>query len=66
MVVKHSRSVTSKTGANDKKNVYKTTKKHSDRNAAKFEFPELDITIKKLSTFVRLLKSEEVEVVQKV
>lgn len=65
MVVNHSRS-TSKTAANDKKNIYKTSKKYSDRNAENLEFPELDITIKKLSTFVHLLQSDEVEVVQKV
>lgn len=66
MVVKKQRSVISKAGTNDTKNIYKSLRKYSNRNQANFDFPEFEIKIAKMSTVVLLLESDEVDVVQRV
>lgn len=66
MVVKHSRSLSSKVVSNDAKNIYKSPLKHSDRNSCLTDFPELNIKFTKISSVILLLQSEKTEVVQEV
>lgn len=50
----------------DNKNIYRTNRRHTDRNAKPLEFPEFDVKIMKISTVMLLLKVEEDDVVERV
>lgn len=50
----------------DKKDIYKTNRRHTDRNEKPSEFPEFDVKIIKISTVILLLETQENDVVEKV
>lgn len=53
-------------GKVDNKNIYKSNRRHHDRNAKILEFPEFDVKIMKISTVMLLLKADEDDVVERV
>jgi hypothetical protein len=48
------------------KNLYKTNRRHTDRNEKRLEFPEFDVKIMKISTMMLLLNAQEDDVVERV
>jgi len=50
----------------DTRNVYKSKRKHSDRNEKSRKFPELELKLSSCSTAILMLKSGEPDVVETV